>query len=81
MLEKTLILNNFEEVKRFVDLASSKDYDIELMSGKYIVNAKSIMGVFSLDLTKPVIMAAHCENVAELSRQVEQFIYDPKTTK
>lgn len=81
MLEKTLILNNFEEVKRFVDLASSKDYDIELMSGKYVVNAKSIMGVFSLDLTKPVIMAAHCENVAELSRQVEQFIYDPKTTK
>ncbi len=81
MLEKTLILNNFEEVKRFVDLASSKDYDIELMSGKYVVNAKSIMGVFSLDLTKPVIMAAHCENVAELSRQVEPFIYDPKTTK
>lgn len=81
MLEKTLILNNFEEVKRFVDLANTKDYDIELMSGKYIVNAKSIMGVFSLDLTKPVVMAAHCENVAELSRQIKQFIYDPKTTK
>ena len=79
MLEKTLILNSFDEVKRFVDLASSKDYDIELMSGKYVVNAKSIMGIFSLDLTKPVVMAAHCEDVTELSQQVEQFVYNPKT--
>lgn len=79
MLEKTLILNSFDEVKRFVDLASSKEYDIELMSGKYIVNAKSIMGVFSLDLTKPVVMVAHCEDVTELSRQVEPFAYIPKT--
>jgi phosphotransferase system HPr-like phosphotransfer protein len=81
MLEKTLILNSFDEVKQFVDLACTKDYDIELMSGKYIVNAKSIMGVFSLDLTKPVVMAAHCDSVAELSRQVEKFAYDPKTNK
>ena len=81
MLEKTLILNSFNEVKSFVDLANTKDYDIELVSGKYVVNAKSIMGVFSLDLTKPVVMVAHCQNVAELSRQVGQFIYDPKTTK
>ena len=81
MLEKTLILNSFDEVKKFVDLACTKDYDIELMSGKYVVNAKSIMGVFSLDLTKPVVMAAHCDGVAELSRQVEQFAYNPKTNK
>ena len=81
MLEKTLIIGSFDYVKMFVDLACTKDYDIELMSGKYIVNAKSIMGVFSLDLTKPVIMVAHCDNVAELSRQVEQFAYNPKTTK
>lgn len=75
MLEKTIMLKSFEDVKRFVAIASSKDYDIELMSGKYIVNAKSIMGVFSLDLTKPLIMVAHCDMVAELSRQVEPFAY------
>lgn len=79
MLEKTIMLNSFDEVKEFVELAASKDYDIELMSGKYIVNAKSIMGVFSLDLTKPLIMAAHCENVAELSRQVAKYAYNPKS--
>lgn len=75
MLEKTIMLKSFEDVKRFVAIASSKDYDIELMSGKYIVNAKSIMGVFSLDLTKPLIMVAHSDMVAELSRQVEPFAY------
>ena len=49
MLEKTIVLKNFEAVKSFVDIANQKPYDIELVSGKYVVNAKSIMGVFSLD--------------------------------
>lgn len=46
------------------------------MSGKYIVNAKSIMGVFSLDLTKPLVMVAHGEMVAELIRQIEPYAYE-----
>lgn len=75
MLEKTIMLKNFEDVKDFVDIANSKEYDIELMSGKYIVNAKSIMGVFSLDLTKPMVMVAHCDSAAELSRQTARFAY------
>lgn len=78
MFEKTIMLNSFEDVKKFVDIACSKDYDIELLSGKYIVNAKSIMGVFSLDLTKPLVVAAHCENNAEFARQMEQFSKDQK---
>ena len=73
MFEKTIMLKSFEDVKKFVDIACSKDYDIELLSGKYIVNAKSIMGVFSLDLTKPLTMVAHCEHIAELSRQTEKY--------
>lgn len=73
MFEKTIKLESFEDVKKFVEIASSKDYDIELLSGKYVVNAKSIMGVFSLDLTKPITVVAHCENVAEFARQMEKF--------
>lgn len=73
MLEKQLMLKNFEDVKKFVEITNSKDYPIELLSGKYIINAKSIMGIFSLDLTKPVTMVAHCDNIAELSRQVAPF--------
>ncbi len=73
MLKKELMLQNFEDVKKFVEITNSKDYPIELLSGKYVINAKSIMGIFSLDLTKPVTMVAHCDNVAELSRQVAPF--------
>lgn len=73
MLEKTILLKNFEAVKKFVDIANQKPYDIELLSGKYVVNAKSIMGVFSLDLTKPIVMVAHTDSHAELMRQTAQF--------
>ena len=61
MLEKTIILKDFNAVKEFVEIANSEPYDIELMYGKYIINAKSIMGVFSLDLTKPVVCVAQRE--------------------
>ena len=73
MFEKEIILSSFDEVKDFVDRANLFDFDIELASGKYIVNAKSIMGVFSLDLTKPVKMVAHTETVAQLAKKTEQF--------
>ena len=75
MLEKTIMLKDFEAVKNFVDIANQKPYDIELLSGKYVVNAKSIMGVFSLDLTKPLVMVAHTDSPAEILRQTAQFEY------
>ena len=78
MFEKTIILKDFSAVKEFVEIANSKDYDMELMYGKYVINAKSIMGVFSLDLTKPVVLVAHCESSGELLRQIKKFIYEDK---
>lgn len=76
MLEKTIMLSQFDDVKKFVDIAASKDYDVELLSGKYIVNAKSIMGVFSLDLTKPITVRAHCKTSGELLKQISPFLFD-----
>lgn len=81
MLEKTIILKDFEAVKNFVDIANEKPYDIELLSGKYVVNAKSIMGVFSLDLTKPLVMVAHTDAHAELLKQTSPFHYDVDAKK
>ncbi len=81
MLEKTILLKDFEAVKNFVDIANEKPYDIELLSGKYVVNAKSIMGVFSLDLTKPLVMVAHTDSHIELLRQTLQFHYDTQNKK
>ncbi|MBO4694035.1 MAG: HPr family phosphocarrier protein [Clostridia bacterium] len=78
MLEKTIVLKDFNSVKEFVEIANSEPYDIELMYGKYTVNAKSIMGVFSLDLTKPVVCVAHCDTPGEFLRKVRKFIYEGK---
>lgn len=78
MLEKTIILKDFNAVKEFVEIANSEPYDIELMYGKYIINAKSIMGVFSLDLTKPVVCVAHCETHGEFLHKIKKFIYEEK---
>ncbi|MDD5948682.1 MAG: HPr family phosphocarrier protein [Lachnospiraceae bacterium] len=47
-------LNNIEKVKNFVNKISKVDANVDLESGRYVVDAKSIMGIFSLDLKKPI---------------------------
>lgn len=81
MINKNIFLKTLEDVKGFVALAMTKPYDIELLSGKYVVNAKSIMGVFSLDLTQPLTMVANTEDDSEIEAQVEQYIYNPPVTQ
>lgn len=49
-----LSLNSFNKVKDFVNAIIPLDIDVNLISGRYVVNAKSVMGIFSLDLSKPV---------------------------
>ena len=56
MTELKIKLESLNSVNAFVAAAQKKDYDIDLMQGKYLVNAKSIMGIFSLDLTKPLTL-------------------------
>lgn len=53
-MNKKVLLNTVENVKKFVTAVSRIPEDISLKSGKYIVDAKSIMGIFSLDLSKPI---------------------------
>ena len=76
--ERVLLLNDIELVKQFVAHAMMQNFDIELSSGKYTVDAKSIMGIFSLDLTKPVKMTAHCEAFDPFISFCEQYLYDEK---
>lgn len=62
MYTQNIVLSGVEEVKKFVDFVSKYDFRIELISGKYTVDAKSIMGIFSLDLDKPIKMNAYTED-------------------
>ena len=78
MLEKTIIFRDFTAVKDFFEIAASEPYDIELSFGKKTVNAKNINEVFSLDLTKPLLMTAHCESSGELLKRIRKYIYEDK---
>lgn len=73
MVEKNVLLNNIEDVKDFCNIVSMHEFDTELVSGKYVVNAKSIMGIFSLDLTRPLKMVAHCEENDPMIGEVEKY--------
>ncbi len=74
MLEKNIRLSSIEQVKAFVNIAMSKDFEVDLYSGKYIVNGKSIMGIFSIDLTKPIKMVASCDANDPFLSEIEGFI-------
>ncbi len=54
-------LNSIDRVKSFVNTITQFDYDFDLISGRYVIDAKSIMGIFSLDLSKPIDLAIHSE--------------------
>ena len=57
-------LNSIDTVKAFVNEISKFDCDFDLVSGRYVIDAKSIMGIFSLDLSKPINLNIHAEGAA-----------------
>ena len=67
-------MNQIEDVKRFVNIMMSKPFDVDLVSGKYVVNAKSIMGIFSLDLAKPIWLQAECDEEAAFLDEIRDFL-------
>ena len=54
-------LNSIDKVKSFVNTISQFDFDFDLISGRYVIDAKSIMGIFSLDLSRPIDLSIHAE--------------------
>ena len=55
-------LNSIDKVKALVNDITKFDYDFDLVSGRYVIDAKSIMGIFSLDLSKPIDLNIHAED-------------------
>ena len=71
-------LNSIDKVKAFVDEISKFDCDFDLVSGRYVIDAKSIMGIFSLDLSKPINLNVHAEgsNLDEVLKVLAPYIID-----
>ena len=68
-------LNSIDKVKSFVNAITQFDYDFDLISGRYVIDAKSIMGIFSLDLSKPIDLAIHVENdVDEILEALKPYL-------
>lgn len=67
-------LNSIDKVKSFVNDITKFDYDFDLVSGRYVIDAKSIMGIFSLDLSKPIDLNIHTEgNADDVMAVVSQY--------
>ena len=70
-----ITLNSIEKVKNFVNIISAYDGDFDLASDRYVVDAKSIMGIFSLDLSKPLRLDIHSsETSGKLEEQLKNFL-------
>ena len=70
-------LNSIGKVKSFVNAISQFEYDFDLISGRYVIDAKSIMGIFSLDLSKPIDLNIHADdNVDEIMAMLKPYLCD-----
>ena len=68
-------LNSIDKVKSFVNDVTKFDTDFDLVSGRYVIDAKSIMGIFSLDLSKPIDLTIHNDNEAdEILKALKPYI-------
>ncbi|MBQ3075699.1 MAG: HPr family phosphocarrier protein [Clostridia bacterium] len=67
-------LSTIEDVRNFVNEVTRCDFEVDLASGRYIVDAKSIMGIFSLDLLNPIRMTIHSDDADEFLARVEKYV-------
>ena len=70
-------LNSIDKVKRFVMIMSEIEDNIDLVSGRYIVDAKSLLGIFSLDLSKPIKLEFNgSQNEENIKKILHEFDYE-----
>ena len=67
-------LKAIEDVKDFVNIVNRYPFDVDLSSGRYVVDGKSIMGIFSLDLSKPIKVDVHSDDCREFLEEIKDFI-------
>ena len=77
MKSVTILLDTIEKVRKFVNQISQYEGDFDIISDRYIIDAKSIMGIFSLDLGKPLKLSIHSEEaVAKVLEDFKEFIVE-----
>ena len=74
MQHTKIILPSVQSVRDFVQQVILLDYDVDLVQGRYIVDAKSIMGIFALDTLTPIEVNAHTEDASAFFAAIDKFI-------
>ena len=69
-------INSIEKVKTFVHIINTYDAEFDLISGRFIIDAKSIMGIFSLDLSKPLTLNIYNDDDNTILEQLKPFIVE-----
>lgn len=73
MKEISIKLSNVEDIRSFVNEVILVDYDVDLVQGRYTIDAKSIMGIFSLNLRSPITLIARTDDSDDLFRRLAPF--------
>lgn len=73
MVRFSVQFKSITDVKDFVHTVNSFPYDVDLSSGRYVVDAKSIMGIFSLELQRPINLEIHSDNCDDLVKALEPY--------
>ena len=74
MRKFTIRLMEINDVKEFVNTVSRFEEDVDLVSGRYTIDAKSIMGIFSIDLAKPIEVIVHGDNEVRYAEALKAYI-------
>lgn len=74
MKETQIKLSNVQDIRDFVNVVILADYEVDLVQGRYVIDAKSIMGIFSLDLLSPITLIAHSDNTDALFEKIAKFV-------
>jgi phosphotransferase system HPr-like phosphotransfer protein len=67
-------LSLVENVNKFVNIVSRYPFEMDLRAGRHVVDAKSILGIFSLDLSKPISLEIYGDDCEELMKEISPFV-------
>ena len=67
-------LSLVENVNKFVNIVGKYPFDMDLRAGRHVVDAKSILGIFSLDLSRPITLEIYSDNCEELLKEIQPFL-------
>ena len=73
MKEVKIVLSNIQDIRDFVNQVILVDYDVDLVQGRYVIDAKSIMGIFSLDLLSPIEVVAHTDDAVDFFETLAEY--------